>query len=261
MIIGKYRELLFTIAKMDLKLRYQNSKIGFIWSFLKPLMQFCAYYIVFQVILRVSDSPDYPLHLFLGVLLWNLFVEATGNGLNAYIGKKSIVTKVKVEKKVLPIASFVTAFMNFMLTMIIFLVVYHLTSENVMIMYSFENLVKFILFILLYSMFMISINIILATINVLFRDLQNMWDIVLMYGVFLTPIIYTIKIPDDFLGIYYFLNPLAFPIEELKSVFFGVSGNWNRIEYLLAYIAALIFWILLAWFVDKKLSSKVADYL
>ena len=71
------KEVLVTIAKMDLKLKYQNSKLGFLWSFLKPLLQFCAYYTVFQVILHVNDSPDYPLRLLLGGLLWSFFVEAT----------------------------------------------------------------------------------------------------------------------------------------------------------------------------------------
>lgn len=255
------REVLFTIAKMDLKLKYQNSKIGFLWSFLKPLLQFCAYFTVFQVILHVNDSPDYPLRLFLGVLIWNFFVEATGSGMNAYIGKKSIVTKIKIEKKILPLASYLTAFMNFLLTMIIFLIVYNLFAEDASIMFSWESLVRFIFFLTLYSVFIISINIILATTNVLFRDLQNIWDIVLMYGVFLTPIIYPLSIPESYLGLYYFANPLAYPVEQLKAVFFGAGGSWDHIEYFYCFLAAICLWGIIAWIVNRKMSSKVADYL
>lgn len=109
----KNKEILFVISQMDLKTRYQNSKIGFLWSFLKPLLQFFAYYTVFKVFLKIDVSEDYPLRLFLGVLLWNFFVEATGNGLNSYIGKKSIVTKIKIDKEILPVASYLTALMNF----------------------------------------------------------------------------------------------------------------------------------------------------
>ena len=254
-------ELLITISRMDLKTRYQNSKIGFLWSFLKPLLQFCAYYTVFKVFLRIDTSADYPLRLFLGVLLWNFFVEATGNGLNAYISKKSIVTKIKINKEILPISSYLTALMNFGLTMIIFFIIYHIFFQNNLFIYSFTNIFRFFIFLALYSVFIISINLILATINVLFRDLQNIWDIILMYGVFLTPIIYTISIPNKYLNIYYFLNPLAYPIEEMKASFFGVSGKWNSLDHLISFILSLILWSLVAIIVKHKLSFKVVDYL
>lgn len=82
-----------------------------------------------------------------------------------------------------------------------------------------------------------------------------------MYGVFLTPIIYTLPIPEQFLGLYYFLNPLAFPIEAIKSVFFENTGSWNTWGHFLCYILAVVMWICIAFVIDKKLRSKVADYL
>ena len=253
------KEILFTISQMDLKTRYQNSKIGFLWSFLKPLLQFFAYYTVFRVFLKIDVSEDYPLRLFLGVLLWNFFVEATGNGLNSYIGKKSIVTKIKIQKEILPMAAYLTAFMNFLLTMVIFIIMFVIQKKVIVI--SFFSLLNFIFFLILYSILIISINIILSTVNVLFRDLQNIWDIVLTYGDFLTPIIYTITIPKEYLKIYYFLNPLAYPIEEMKASFFGISGLWQAPEHLFSFILSIIFWILIAMIVRKRLGLKVADYL
>ena len=253
------KEILFTISQMDLKTRYQNSKIGFLWSFLKPLLQFFAYYTVFRVFLKIDVSEDYPLRLFLGVLLWNFFVEATGNGLNSYIGKKSIVTKIKIQKEILPMAAYLTAFMNFLLTMVIFIIMFVIQKK--VIMTSFFSLLNFIFFLMLYSILIISINIILSTVNVLFRDLQNIWDIVLTYGVFLTPIIYTIAIPKAYLKIYYFVNPLAYPIEEMKASFFGVSGVWQSPAHLLSFILSVIFWVLIALIVRKRLGLMVADYL
>ena len=255
------QEVLMTISRMDLKTRYQNSKIGFLWSFLKPLLQFCAYYTVFKVFLRIDTSADYPLRLFLGVLLWNFFVESTGNGLNAYISKKSIVTKIKIKKEILPIASYLTALMNFGLTMIIFFIIYNVFFQHNAFIYSFASLFSFLIFLVLYSVFIVSVNLILATINVLFRDLQNIWDIILMYGVFLTPIIYTISIPNKYLNAYYFLNPLAYPIEEMKASFFGITGHWNSPSHLISFLLSLVLWSLIAIIVKHKLSFKVVDYL
>ena len=149
--------------------------------------------------------------------------------------------------------------MNFLLSMVIIIIMFLIQKKVIVI--SFFSLLNFIFFLILYSILIISINIILSTVNVLFRDLQNIWDIVLTYGVFLTPIIYTIAIPKAYLKIYYFVNPLAYPIEEMKASFFGVSGVWQSPAHLLSFILSVIFWVLIALIVRKRLGLKVADYL
>ncbi len=254
-------DVIFTLSTMDLKLKYQNSKIGFLWSFLKPLLQFIAYYTVFQVILKVSDSPDYPLRLFLGILIWTLFTDSTSNGMMSYVGKKTIVTKINIQKSILPVSAFLTAVFNFLLNLIIFLVLYHIISPNFLKIYHFSNLLLFLVSLALFSGALVSINIILATLNALFRDIQSIWEIFLMYGVFLSPIMYTLPIPNQFLGLYYFVNPIAFPLENIRSIFFESSGLWNNINYTICYLAGTIFYIMLAYVVNKKLHSKVADFL
>ena len=133
--------------------------------------------------------------------------------------------------------------------------------QKKIIINSVFSFLNFVFFLLLYSVLIISINIILATVNVLFRDLQNIWDIILTYGVFLTPIIYTIAIPKEYLKIYYFLNPLAYPIEEMKASFFGISGTWQSLEHFISFILSVILWSLIAMVIRKKLGLKVADYL
>ena len=82
-----------------------------------------------------------------------------------------------------------------------------------------------------------------------------------MYGVFLTPIIYTISIPNKYLNAYYFLNPLAYPIEEMKASFFGITGHWNSPSHLISFLLSLVLWSLIAILVKHKLSFKVVDYL
>ena len=259
---SKYNfDIIFTLATMDLKLKYQNSKIGFLWSFLKPLLQFIAYYTVFQIILNVSDSPDYPLKLFLGILIWTLFTESTSNGMMSYIGKKTIVTKINIRKIILPISAFITSALNFMLNMIIFLLLYHIITPRFWSIYTLPNFFIFIISLIIFSIVLASINIILATLNALFRDIQSIWEIVLMYGVFLSPIIYTLPIPKKFLGLYYFLNPIAFPLENIRSIFFNTEGLWKNINYTLCYLLGSITYITIAYIVNKKMHSKVADFL
>lgn len=255
-------EVIHTIAAMDLKLKYQNSKLGFLWSFLKPLLQFCTYYMVFGVILRVSDSPDYPLRLFLGILLWVFFTEGTSMGMNAYLGKKSIITKIKTPKEILPAAAYCSAAISFFLNLMVFLIVYHIYNLNFRFVYNFKNLLVFLCSFLVLSLFILSLNMILANLNTIFRDTQTIWEIILMYGCYLTPIMYTLPIPEKFLPLYYFVNPLAIPIESIRTIFFQTDVFlWENNRYMAAYMAAIVMWLLLAWMVNGKFKNKVADYL
>ncbi len=249
------------MASLDLKLRYQNSKIGIIWSLLKPLMQFFAYYLAFGVILKVSDEPDYALRLFLGVLLWTFFAEATSNGLNCYISKKVIITKVKINKFILPLSSYLTALFNYALTMVIFSLVYIVYLIQGKVVFNLNRIMAFLLFFIGYSLFIVSVNVILANLNVLFRDIQTLWELVLMFGVFLTPIMYSLNIDEKYLGIYYSANPLALPIEQMRSLFFKPNDCCYSIKYTLLYFAVIGAFIVLAVFVDNKFKKKVSDYL
>lgn len=255
-------EVVYTLAVSDLKLKYQNSKLGFLWSFLRPLLQFCTYYIVFGVILHYSDSADYPLRMFLGILLWSFFTEATSMGLGAYLGKKSIITKIHTKKELLPVAAYFTAAISYFLNMIIFLAAYHIAFDDFYKMYSWKNVAVFLASFLSFSVFILSMNIILANINALFRDIQTIWEIILTYGCFLTPIMYTLPIPEDYLALYYFADPLAVPIESIRTIFFHTEEViWECPAYIAAYVGAVVFWLAAALLVDYKLKGKVADYL
>lgn len=255
-------EVIYTLSTMDLKLRYQNSKLGFLWSFLRPFMQFVTYYIVFGVILRYSDSADYPLRMFLGVLLWTFFTEGTSMGLSSYLGKKSIITKIKVKKELMPISAYMTATIGYFLNMLIFLAMYIVFKRDISFMFHLTNWIKFIGFFLGLSLFTLAMNIILANVNAIFRDIQTIWEIILTYGCFLTPIMYTLPIPEKFMTLYIFVNPLVMPIESIRTIFFETEVFlWRTPNYLIAYIGSIIFWMLMAAFVDKKLKGKVGDYL
>lgn len=255
------REILLTIAGMDLKMRYQNSRLGMLWSLLKPMMQFFAYFIVFGVILRVSSSPDYAVRLFLGILLWNFFVESTGSALACYIGKKTVITKIRVKKTILPVSCFLTAFFNFGLTMLVFAAAYIFYSIRGVTQFHVHRIGIGIFCLASFSLFIVAVNIVLATLNVLFRDIQTIWDLVLSYFVFLSPIMYSIEIPEKFQNLYYFCNPLAYPIEAVRSVFFASQGNWEQWDHLASYLLAVCVWCLAAWFINKKLGGRVTDFL
>lgn len=256
-------EIVATLGVMDLKLKYRSSKLGFLWSFLKPLLQFTAYYIVFALVLKIGKGAAYPLTLFLGVLMWSFFTEGTSLGLNSYLGKKAVVTKINVDKILIPVAAYVTPAMNFILNMTIFICIYIAASLNDSIFEQITicNICMALLSFIDIGVIIIALNIILANLNALFRDIQNIWELFLQYGVFITPIIYPLPVPDKYLTLYFFANVVAYPIELMKKQFFIYDTKIFNDGVLFAHIASVSILCLIACCVHKKISYKVADYL
>lgn len=256
-------ETIYILAVMDLKLKYQNSFMGFFWSFVRPFLQFLVYFSIFGVILKISKQQDYALALFYGVLVWTWFSEATSLGMNSFIGKKSVITKVKINKLVPPLAAFLTPTINYCINLIIFAIAYlSFGKEPLAYVFSFAHLFLFVYSILCIIILINALNIILANLNVYFRDVQQIWELILTYGVFLTPVIYTLPIPPKLQVLYYSLNLLAYPLQNLKSVFFSsqLPIVWN-FKITCFYLIALLFWSLVAWIVHRKLSGKMVDFL
>lgn len=266
MIAKKLRhelELVLVLSFMDLKLKYQNSVLGFFWSFIKPLLQFFTYLFIFGTILKVSADPDYPLQLFFGVLTWAWFSESTNLGMAAYINKQSIITKIKTNKLYPPIAAYLTPSMNYCLNLLMFIVAYILLVKHPPLhVLSIQNLLIIFESYLALSIIIISLNLILANLNVLYRDIQPIWELILNYGVFLTPIIYVLPIPERYATLYYFLNPLSFPIINLKSVFFvNDKALYSNPDLVIVHAVAILLLMIMARVVYKNINHRVVDFL
>lgn len=256
-------QIILVMSIMDLKLKYQNSALGFLWSFIKPLMQFLVYYIIFSKVLKTATGHDYALRLFFGVLIWAWFSEATNLGLNAFLGKRSIITKIKTNKTFPIISSYLTPTMNYSLNFLIFIATYLVLvkapPEHVV---SLPHFLVFIYSMTCISMFIVSMNFILANLNVLYRDMQPIWELVLTYGIFLTPIIYQIPVPEKYETLYYSVNLLALPLANLKSVFFSDQlPMYTNMTLMLSHLTVLLCLFGASLWTHHKISDKVVDFL
>jgi ABC-2 type transport system permease protein len=185
-------EKLFILSLMDLKLKYHRGFFGFFWSFFKPLSQFFAYYLVFGIILKIGKVSYYPLELFLGVLTWSWFTESTSQGVVCFINKKSIITQIATNRLYPPFAAFLAPTMNYFLNLIVFFCAYLCWGDSGLFIethYSvLHALFVFLLAVSIISLIILSLNILLAYTNARYRDIQSFWELILMYGMFVTPI-------------------------------------------------------------------------
>lgn len=219
------RILLRELVVTDFKLRYQGSAIGYMWSLLKPLFLFAILYVVFGLVFRIGDDvPHFPLYLLLGVMLWGFFNEATSNGLGAIVGRGDLLRKVNFPKYIIVVSGTVSALINLGLNMVIFVIFMIINGVNP----GWGVLVFPLLIIELYIL-ALSLGFFLSAAYVKFRDMNNIWEIILQAAFYATPILYPVSLvvaQNETLAKLLMLNPVAQIIQD--SRYFLITDQSTR---------------------------------
>ncbi|TSA24598.1 ABC transporter permease [bacterium] len=211
MLTKKDINLIKIISFVDFKLRFNSSVLGFFWSLLNPLLMLTVLYIVFSILMK-SPIEHYQLILLLGIISWNFFSVCTMNGMTSILNKASLINKAYFKKEILIIASCLTSFYSFLLNLVIFVIIMLISGVN----FHFTNL-YFIIPLLLIFCLSLGISFGLSAFYIKFRDLNEIWTVLLQAGFFLAPVIYPISlIPEKYLK-FYMLNPLSRIITESRD--------------------------------------------
>lgn len=120
--IWDYRQMIISLVKRDLRGRYKGSALGFLWTFLNPLLQLVVYTFVFSTIMR-AGIEDYYLFLFVTLVPWTYFASSVSGGASCIIGQKDMVNKIYFPREVLPIAHVFSQLVNMLLTYLVVIIV------------------------------------------------------------------------------------------------------------------------------------------
>lgn len=183
-----YRELVRNLVVRDLKVRYRNSVLGFVWSLFNPLLMMLVLTFVFTVLFRTPpNNVPYPLFLLTGLLAWNFCSSGVLSSITSVVGNAGLITKVYFPREVLPISSCLAAAVNFLLALMVLLPL--AASFGI---FPGPYIALFPLVLLGQILFVTGIGLLLASINVFFRDTEVIMEVVLLAWFFLTPIFYDI---------------------------------------------------------------------
>ena len=205
--IWRYRELFFGLVRKELKVKYKESILGFLWSMLNPATTLIVYYVVFQLILK-NGIPFFAIYLACGVLIWNLFSTALPGATGSVVGNASIVKKVAFPREILALAAVGAALVHFFLqsiVLVIFLIAFHYGPD-------WSYLPLLIPAIVALLLFTAALGVLLAAINVYLRDMQHLLEIALTVWFWATPIVYQYRLVADkrpHLAWIYRLNPIT----------------------------------------------------
>lgn len=207
------RALLTELVRTDFKLRYQGSVLGYVWTLLKPLMMFTVIYIVFIHFLRFgSDIPHFAIYVLLGIIIWSFFTEMTTQSLMSIVARGDLIRKIKIPRWIIVVSASLSALINLALNLIVVGVFLLVNQVDITwnILWLPLNLLEIYVFALGASFF-------LAAAYVKFRDVGNIWDVVLQIGFYATPVIYSMTmITNELFQKILLMNPLAHAIQDAR---------------------------------------------
>ncbi len=214
----KNRILLGELVKTDFKLRYQGSVLGYLWAVLRPLLTFAILYIVFAKLLRMgNDIPHYPVYLLTGTVLWSFFTECTGQGIQAIFQRGDLLRKISFPKYIVVVSATATALINLAINLCV-VVIFALING---VSPSWSWFVVPFLVLELYTL-SLGISFLLGAINVKYRDVTSIWDVLIQALFYAIPIIYPLSmvLESSSFGLtaarIIMLNPIAQVIQDVR---------------------------------------------
>jgi len=237
----RYRELIWALALKELKIRYKRSILGFLWALLNPMLLMLVLTAVFSTLMP-TQQVHYPVFLLSMLLPWTFFSQSLSYAAESIVGNGDLIKKVRVAKLVFPVAAVVSNMINLLLSMIpLALIVvamrhpFHLTWLYLPVP------------ILALTILTLGATFFFAAVNVYYRDVSHILQIVLQVWFYVTPIIYSLDYIPQKYRIYFKLNPIIYVMNGFRlGVYYGMLPTWESVvaSFVCAFAALYFgFWV------------------
>ncbi|MBN2005298.1 MAG: ABC transporter permease [Anaerolineae bacterium] len=260
--LWNYRELVLNLVVRDLKVRYKNSVLGVVWSWLNPLLMMLVFSLVFGFLWKREDIPNYSIFFLSALLPWNFFTGSVMGGIPSVVGNAHLVKKVYFPREVLPIAVVLSNMVNFLVALPVFFLLALILGQRIT-----PWVLLLPIPILIQVIFSVGIVLILSTLEVFYRDTHMLMDPVIQAWFFVTPILYTVSsLPAQakLLGItfnprlwLFRLNPMASIVNTYQDILY--HGTLTQFDFLMrTAVTALAILIFGYWFF-RRYSKKFGE--
>lgn len=239
---NKYRFLLIELVIKEIKLKYRKSYLGILWTLIEPLLTMIVLSIVFGSFYGRSDR-SFPIYILTGRLLYTFFANSTKASMKSIRSNSQMMKKVYVPKYIYPLASMLSQFVTFLISLIVLVAVAVVLKVKPTI-YLLESIVPLLVLFLM----ALGVGLILATLAVFFRDMEYLWGVILMMIMYCSAIFYdperVIKTGHGWILQY---NPLYSIILNFRNtVLNGVSLDMHALLYSVGFsVVTLIIGIVL----------------
>lgn len=213
--IWTFRDMVFELTHRELRGKYKGSVLGFLWTYVNPLMQILVYAFVFSQIFR-SGIEKFHLYLIVSMFPFNFFTGGVIQGLGSIRYQGDLVKKVYFPRQILPIVSLTVNFVNMLIS---FLIIY-----SVLLVSGWGIDLKIQVWLLpvmvIEYFFALGLALLLSAVEVYFRDIEHIVTVLMMIWMYVTPMFYSIEIiPEKFLPVFY-CNPMLYVIGMYQQILY-----------------------------------------
>jgi ABC-type polysaccharide/polyol phosphate export permease len=249
----RYRELIGNIVLRDIKSRYSHSFLGIFWVILYPVALMVIFTIVFSKLMRFSaENTPYPLFVLSGLLAWNFFANSVNGSISSLLKSANLIKKIYFPREVFCIATVITASIDLFIGAAVFsilLIAYDMALSTKMMAMTLVFLVQIT--------FTIGVSLFLSAINVFYRDVAPIVQIIMMPWMFLTPVVYPASLIPEEIRSLYMLNPMASIIESYRIILF--YSEFPDLFHLLYSMAVAVIVFTFSYLYFKRSENQFAD--
>jgi len=246
--IFAHREMLGLLVRRDLKAKYKDSALGFLWALARPLVQLAIYYVVLGHFLQAARGiPDFAVYVLAGLTAMGLFTEIAVGGTGSIIANAGLVKKVYMPREVFPLASTGSALFNFGIQLIVLLLATLLVGKPP-IHWEFFYAVPSLAVLLVYGL---AFALICSALNVYLRDMQYLVEVATLLLFWMSPVVYSWQmvasiITNPVLLEIYTDNPLTLAILGFQEAFWVAGDDLQQpTNLLLRLLIALVIGLVL----------------
>lgn len=248
-----YRELIIHLSVREIKARYMQSFFGLFWIVLNPFFQMVILSFVFSQVIRIPNlAVPYPVYLLVGLLPWIYFSSSLSSSVSALVDNASIIKKIYFPREILLISTLFAKLIDFFIASIIFFGM----------LFYFQipldwHMLLFFPILFVQMLFTFGLSLILSVLNMLYRDVQFVFQLFLQLWFYLTPIIYSVEFfPPENRWIFA-VNPMAVFVNAYREVLLG--GDWfNPVSISIGLLLSLALLVVGVIFF-RRLEGVVAD--
>jgi lipopolysaccharide transport system permease protein len=250
-----YRELFQVLAWRDLSVRYKQTVIGIAWALIRPFLTMVVFTVIFGKLAKLPSEghAPYPLMVFAGMLPWTFFATALSEASNSLISNANLISKVYFPRLIVPTASVVVAFVDFLISFVILV--------GMMIWYQYApgwQILLLPVFIVIAFLASLGPGLWITALNVKYRDFRYVIPFLVQFGLYLSPVGFSSAIVPEKWRLLYSLNPMVGVIDGFRWCILGgnVPIDWRAFGISIA-VTAFFLWLGIRQF--RKTEKSFAD--
>ena len=239
--ITAYRELLFSLVRRDLLLRYKQTIMGFGWSVLMPVTYMIIFSLIFTRVVTLQTEVPYPIYVYAGLLPWNFFASTLRFAVGSLTSNSTLITKVYFPREILPFSTILVALVDFLVgfsVLAVMMVYYHVPLTWTVLLLPLVIAVQLV--------FTAGVTLLLSMGNLYYRDVKYMVEILITLWMFATSVVYPVDRVGGSLAILLKLNPMTPIIDAYRSILlhgripdpmgFGVAAGVSVVLLLVSWV-------------------------